>query len=120
MIFDFCVVPGVGLWQVAQPIELNSALPLEMELAETVDPFKTTDPVGGGASPRMKLANAAASSSMLGPVAPGLFVSSGYPLPLRFRHDEGSPVRPLLPLPSSPGNGRSCGNNVFEMPISTL
>ena len=53
VIFDFWVVPGVGLWQVAQPIELNSALPFAMEVAETVDPFSTTDPVGGGASPRM-------------------------------------------------------------------
>ena len=65
--FDFCVVPGVGLWQVAQPTELNSEAPLEIELAATVDPFNTTDPAGGGARPRMKLANAEVSSRIAAP-----------------------------------------------------
>src|SRR5580700_9960620 len=75
---DTCVVPTVGLWQVAQPIELNKEAPAEIVLELTVDPFSTTEPVGGGASARMKLAKAETSSrtAEFG-VAAGLDVSSG-------------------------------------------
>ena len=68
------VEPAFG----AQSMELNSEEPLEIELELTVVPFKTTEPVGGGARVRMKLANAEASSRPPAAVAwPGLFVSSG-------------------------------------------
>jgi hypothetical protein len=74
---DGCVDPGEGLWQVAQPIELNRALPAEIVDALTLDPFSTTPPVGGGARKRMKLANAETSSRIAVPVDPGFDVSSG-------------------------------------------
>src|ERR1700733_3550177 len=76
--FDTCVVPGVGLWQVAQPIELNNEAPVEIVCPETCCPFSTTPPGGGGAKKRMKLANAETSSrtAALG-VDFGLDVSSG-------------------------------------------
>src|SRR5579864_9434589 len=84
--FEACVFPGDRLWQVAQPIELNSADPLEIELCGTVLPFSTTEPVGGGARKRMKLAKAETSSRTAAfDVWVGLDVSSGYPPPLRFR-----------------------------------
>ena len=41
---DTCVVPGVGLWQVAQPIALNKELPVAIDAALTLDPFSTTPP----------------------------------------------------------------------------
>jgi hypothetical protein len=76
--FDTCGMPGVGLWQVAQPIELNKALPLEIKCAETGCPLSTTPPVGGGARNRMKLANAETSSGTAAfGVDFGLEVSSG-------------------------------------------
>ena len=77
VMFDFCVCPGLVLWQVAQPIELKSAAPLEIELAETVFPLRTTEPVGGGARVRMKLANAETSSRTAAPEEAGLLESSG-------------------------------------------
>ena len=83
---DTCVVPGDGLWQVAQPIELNKALPLEIDSGETGCPLSMTPPVGGGARNRMKFANAETSSSTaaFGDEV-GFDVSSGYPFPERFR-----------------------------------
>src|ERR1700722_12048678 len=91
--FDTCVVPGVGLWQVAQPIALNKELPAEIAAALTLDPFSKTPPVGGGARKRMKLANAETSSRTAAfGVDVGLEVSSGYPFPPRFRQVVGSPV----------------------------
>src|SRR5882762_5513154 len=98
-------------------MELNNDFPLAIELAATVVPLSTTEPVGGGARVRMKLANADASSSTAeSGVAAGLDVSSGYPPRLRFRQFDGSPVRSA----SSPGSGRSCVNSRLEIPISTL
>src|SRR5690348_5884065 len=76
--WDACVVPTVGLWQVAQPIALNSAVPLAIDVDETCCPFSTTPPVGAGANRRMKLENADVSSSPAAAVpAPGLLASSG-------------------------------------------
>src|SRR5712664_1491230 len=49
-------------------------------------------------------------------VAEKFVVSSGYPVPLRFKQLAGSP----LPNWSSPGSGRSCPKISFEIPISTL
>jgi hypothetical protein len=43
----------------------------------TVDPLSTTAPAGGGASKRMKSANAETSSRTAAPAEPGLFESSG-------------------------------------------
>ena len=65
----------------------------------------------------MKLANAETSSRTAAcGVSVGLDVSSGYPVPVRFRQFDGSPVRPLPPLPSSPGSGRSCVNSSLRDP----
>jgi hypothetical protein len=50
------------LWQVAQPIEPNKALPFEIDCAGTCCPLSTTGPVGGAARNGMKLANAETSS----------------------------------------------------------
>ena len=60
--FDAWVEPGVALWQVAQPTDLNREPPAEIADAETCCPFSTTPPAGGGARNRMKLANAETSS----------------------------------------------------------
>src|ERR1700721_4790883 len=114
--FEGCVVPTVGLWQVEQPVETNNPLPAEIVAELTLDPLSTTPPVGGGASNRMKSEKAETSSRMAAPADPGLFESSGYPAPPRFRQGEGKPVRAW----SSPGRGRSCGNRRLLMPISTL
>jgi hypothetical protein len=66
------------LWQVAHPIELNKDAPAEIWLELTVDPFSTTDPVGGGARARMKFEKAETSSSTAEfGVAAGLELSSG-------------------------------------------
>src|ERR1700728_2698474 len=90
---DTCVVPGVGLWQVAQPSALNKDLPAAIDAALPRDPFSTTPPVGGGDKNRMKLANAETSSRTAAfGVVVGLDLSSGYPCPPRFRQFAGSPV----------------------------
>src|SRR5579859_2799769 len=60
---DACVLPCEGLWQVAQPMELNSERPLAIEVELTDFPFSITPPCCGGASRRMKLAKAETSSS---------------------------------------------------------
>ena len=71
-------MPGVGLWQTEQPVETNKDAPVEIVLLETVCPFSTTLPVGGGARNRMKFANADTSSSTAEfGVAAGFDVSSG-------------------------------------------
>src|SRR5580698_1352580 len=111
-----CVLPGLALWQVAQPTDLNSAPPVAIDCEDTCCPFNTTPPGGGGARFRMKLAKAETSSRIAGPVDPGLLVSYGYPAPARFKQFDGNPVCCW----SSPGNGRSCMNNRLEIPISTL
>src|SRR6266481_6675116 len=113
VMLDGCVVPTVGLWQTAQPMALNRARPLLME----VEPPGVVAEAGGGASMRMKLANAVTSYSTAALVVSSGFVeSSGYPFPDRFRQFAGNP----LPNASSPGSGRSWGNSRLEMPISTL
>src|ERR1700694_976253 len=98
VMFDACVLPTAGLWQMAQPTALNSERPLAMEAALTATPFRTTPPVGGGARRRMKLATAQASSNTAAFDGwPGLEGSSGHPLPLRFRQLAGSPRPPVPP-----------------------
>jgi hypothetical protein len=77
VIFDFCVEPTVGLWQVAHPIALNKELPAAIVCEGTCCPFNTTPPAGGGARVRMKSANAETSSRTAAPADPGLFASSG-------------------------------------------
>jgi hypothetical protein len=74
---DAWVVPTVGLWQVAQPVETNKEPPVEIVLEGTCFPFSTTPPVGGGARDRIKLAKAETSSRIAAPVDPGLDLSSG-------------------------------------------
>src|SRR5215475_11686947 len=72
------VLPGEGLWQVAQPIELNSWDPLVSEVCGTALPFRTTPPGGGGARKRMKLEKAETSSRTAALVVWfGFTVSSG-------------------------------------------
>src|SRR5882757_5393893 len=111
----------VGVWQTAQPMELNRALPWVIEVAP---PGVVVDGVGG-ARRRMNCANAmtslgmeafTANGSALVEVGVKLVTSSGYPTVFRFRQLAGRP----LPRMSSPGSGRSCGKVSLEIPISTL
>ena len=95
--FEGCVDLIVSVWHVAQPIALNSALPLAIEVAP---PGVVVDGIGGARS-RMNCANASTSLSMeafkanwsvLVTVGEKLLVSSGYPFPVRFRQFDGRPL----------------------------
>src|SRR5271155_1837207 len=120
VILEGCVELSVCVWQVAQPMDLNSACPAAIEDAP---PGVVVDGTGG-ASSRMNSANktmsagtcafCAAASELDATVK--LVPSSGYPVLDRFRQFAGSP----LPCWSSPGNGRSCPKISLVIPISTL
>src|ERR1700693_3392548 len=95
-----------GVWQCTHPTFENKSRPF------------SPDGVGGagvgGASKRMKLANASMSE-----------MTAGFEMPLEFPAVEGGTVKLRVSLgvglKIQPGvSSRSCGNSWFEIPISTL
>src|SRR5580658_1236211 len=96
VILEGCVELSVGVWQVAQPMDLKSAAPAAIEVAP---PGVLVDGVGG-ASKRINSANKTMSEGTWAFCADGseldatvkLVASSGYPVPERFKQLAGSPL----------------------------
>src|ERR1700749_2407001 len=94
-------VVNIGVWQSAQPMLVKRALPCCVDAVGAA--------AAGGASRRMKFAKASMSESTA-------VVTTGAPGGGKLLVSLGLAAPPWQPEVSS----RSCGNNWFEMPISTL
>ena len=118
MMFDICVMPAVGLWQVAQPIELNNGAAIGDRAGETCCPFSTTPPGGGGARNPHEVGER--RNVIQNRCVRRLRWVGGV-----FRIAASGEVQAVRGQPcdrcwSSPGSGRSCVNSTLLMPISTL